>query len=52
MAHERIFGITTWFSCKADSSFKAWVIIFPNHGSKELGRGLEKKIFKQAGIKK
>lgn len=26
-------------------------IIFPNHGSKELGFGLEKKIKKQAGIK-
>ncbi|MAY84359.1 MAG: hypothetical protein CMP59_09535 [Flavobacteriales bacterium] len=27
------------------------VIIFPNHGSKELGKGLQKKLFKQAGIK-
>jgi len=27
-------------------------IIFPNHGSKELGKGLEKSILKQAGIKK
>jgi mRNA interferase HicA len=26
-------------------------IIFPNHGSQELGKGLQKKIFKQAGIK-
>lgn len=26
------------------------IIIFPNHGSKELGKGLEKKLFKQAGI--
>jgi mRNA interferase HicA len=25
-------------------------IIFPDHGSKELGTGLEKKIRKQAGI--
>jgi len=25
-------------------------IIFPNHGSKEMGRGLEKKIKKQAGL--
>lgn len=31
---------------------KEGVIIFPNHGSSELGRGLEKKLFKQAGIKK
>jgi mRNA interferase HicA len=26
-------------------------IIFPNHGSQEVGKGLEKKIKKQAGIK-
>lgn len=26
-------------------------IIFPNHGSQELGKGLEKKLFKLAGIK-
>lgn len=25
-------------------------IIFPNHGSNELGKGLERKIRKQAGI--
>jgi mRNA interferase HicA len=25
-------------------------IIFPNHGSAELGKGLEKKIKKQAGL--
>ncbi|MEM6736170.1 MAG: type II toxin-antitoxin system HicA family toxin [Bacteroidota bacterium] len=30
---------------------KPGVIIFPNHGSQELGKGLEKKIRKQAGIK-
>lgn len=27
-------------------------IIFPNHGSQELGKGLESKIFKLAGIRK
>ncbi|MEY4330675.1 MAG: hypothetical protein RL609_1423 [Bacteroidota bacterium] len=27
------------------------VIIFPNHGSAELGKGLELKIRKQAGLK-
>ncbi len=27
-------------------------IVFPNHGSKELGKGLQKKLFKQAGITK
>jgi mRNA interferase HicA len=25
-------------------------IIFPSHGSKEIGRGLERKIKKQAGL--
>jgi len=27
------------------------VIIFPNHGSQEIGKGMEKKILKDAGIK-
>jgi mRNA interferase HicA len=31
---------------------KTGIIIFPDHGSKEIGRGLEKKIFKDAGLKK
>lgn len=26
-------------------------IIFPNHGSQEVGKGLEKKIMKDAGLK-
>lgn len=26
------------------------IIIFPNHGSQEVGKGLEKKILKEAGI--
>lgn len=30
---------------------KEGILIFPNHGSQELGKGLEKKLFKQAGIK-
>jgi mRNA interferase HicA len=30
---------------------KAGIIIFPNHGSQELGKGLEKKLLKLAGIK-
>jgi len=29
---------------------KNGTIIFPNHGSKEVGKGLEKKIKKDAGI--
>lgn len=31
---------------------KPGVIIFPNHGSSEVGKGLERKLLKQAGIKK
>jgi len=30
---------------------KPGIIVFPNHGSQELGKGLEKKILKDAGIK-
>lgn len=30
---------------------KNGTIIFPNHGSQDLGKGLAKKLFKQAGIK-
>jgi len=30
---------------------KSGILIFPNHGSNEVGKGLEKKIKKQAGIK-
>lgn len=31
---------------------KSGQIIFPNHGSQEVGKGLEKKILKDASIKK
>jgi predicted RNA binding protein YcfA (HicA-like mRNA interferase family) len=30
---------------------KSGMIIFPNHGSQELGKGLELKIKKDAGLK-
>lgn len=30
---------------------KPGTIIFPYHGSQELGKGLQKSLFKQAGIK-
>jgi mRNA interferase HicA len=33
-------------------SEKHGIIIFPDHGSKELGKGLGKKILKDAGLKK
>lgn len=39
----------SYVKLKHDS--KDGVIIFPNHGSQELGKGLEKKLFKHAGIK-
>lgn len=30
---------------------KPGLIIFPNHGSQEVGKGLEKRILKDAGLK-
>jgi len=30
---------------------KSGTLIFPNHGSRELGKGLERKLLKDAGIK-
>ena len=30
---------------------KPGIIIFPNHGSHEVGKGFEKRILKDAGIK-
>jgi mRNA interferase HicA len=30
---------------------KSGIIIFPNHGSQEVGKRLEKRILKDAGIK-
>ena len=30
---------------------KSGTLIFPNHGSQELGKGLERKLLKDAGIK-
>jgi mRNA interferase HicA len=31
---------------------KTGIIIFPDHGSSEIGKGLEKKILKDAGLKR
>jgi predicted RNA binding protein YcfA (HicA-like mRNA interferase family) len=31
---------------------KAGIIIFPNHGNSEVGKGLERKLIKQAGIRR
>ena len=30
---------------------KPGILIFPNHGSREVGKGLENKILKEAGLK-
>jgi predicted RNA binding protein YcfA (HicA-like mRNA interferase family) len=30
--------------------YRKGIIIFPNHGSQEIGKGLEKRILKSAGI--
>jgi mRNA interferase HicA len=30
---------------------KEGVIVFPDHGSHEVGKGLEKKILKEAGLR-
>jgi mRNA interferase HicA len=37
---------------KMKHPIKPGLIIFPDHGSREIGKGLEKKILKIAGIKK
>ncbi len=36
---------------KMKNDSRTGVIIFPNHGSQEIGKGLEQKILKDAGIK-
>lgn len=36
---------------KLKNDNKPGIIIFPNHGSQELGKGLEKKLRKDAGLK-
>ncbi len=47
-----------WYPVKQSGSHiklrhdtKRGTIIFPNHGSQEMGKGLEKKIRKDAGLK-
>lgn len=37
---------------KLKHEVKSGTIIFPNHGSQELGKGLENKILKDAGIRR
>ncbi len=40
-----------WSHIKLRHPTKSEMIIFPNHGSQEMGKGLEKRIKKQAGLK-
>ncbi len=54
----QIFTKDGWFAVSQKGSHvkmrhqtKTGIIIFPNHGSQEMGKGLEKKILKDAGIK-
>lgn len=47
-----VCGIAKRFARKNATRNKKGTIIFPNHGSQEIGKGLEKKILKDAGIKK
>ena len=37
-------------SIKLKYPVKSRIIIFPDHGNQEMGKGLQKKLFKQAGI--
>lgn len=62
MKSKEIFRMLTqdgWYAVSQSGSHvkmrhktKSGIIIFPNHGSSEVGKGLEKKLLKQAGIKK
>jgi len=36
---------------KMKHPFKPGIIIFPDHGSREIGKGLEKKLRKDAGLR-
>ncbi|MEN8202222.1 MAG: type II toxin-antitoxin system HicA family toxin [Bacteroidota bacterium] len=36
---------------KLNHNVKTGTIIFPNHGSQEMGKGLENRILKDAGLK-
>lgn len=54
----RILTKDGWFAVSQKGSHvkmrhetKKRTIIFPNHGSQEVAKGLEKKILKEAGIK-
>ncbi|OYU95678.1 MAG: toxin HicA [Bacteroidetes bacterium B1(2017)] len=53
----RILRVSGWYAVsqkglhiKLKHAYHSYFIIVPNHGSDEIGKGLEKKILKQAGI--
>jgi len=46
-----VSNISKRFSPEIGHPTKKNIIIFPNHGSQEVGTGLEKKILKEAGIR-
>ncbi len=55
----RLLTQNGWYSVSQKGSHvkmkhvnKPGVIIFPDHGNSEVGKGLEKKLLKQAGIRK
>jgi len=55
----RILSKDGWYAVSQKGSHikmlhptKPGIIIFPNHGSHEVGKGLENKILKDAGLKK
>ncbi|OFY32361.1 MAG: hypothetical protein A2X01_15190 [Bacteroidetes bacterium GWF2_35_48] len=51
LTHDGWFPISQKGShVKMKHSTKDGLIIFPNHGSQEIGKGLQKKILKDAGI--
>ena len=37
---------------KMKHGLKTGILIFPNHGSQEVGKGLEKRILRDAGVEK
>ena len=54
----RILKKDGWYSVSQKGSHvkmkhdsKKGTIIFPNHGSQEMGKGLENKLLKDAGLK-
>ncbi|MFZ1800237.1 MAG: type II toxin-antitoxin system HicA family toxin [Chitinophagaceae bacterium] len=53
LAHDGWFPVSQKGShVKLKHSTKEGIIIFPNHGSQEIGKGLENKILKSAKIEK